>query len=160
MPPVNKKLTPTLLSKSAAAGTDCLTLYQGVRDRTGTDKIAISIKGATLHSFGHSTHTQLIHLPRESKPISDFCPSGYEHYEVSVEVKYDHLDPNTLMTRGEFYIELLDAWNGFFNALPVGQQEFMGKAIQLLNSTYETKELANLDYLGANYENHPQSQPA
>ena len=151
MPPVTKTLLPSVISKAEAAETNCQKLYELFKEQLGTDKIAISVKGASVHSFGYSTHTNLVHLPRTNTFIAQHCPTGYEHFEVKVAYTVPHLDPNQTMTRAEFVIELLDLWEAMQKTLPGEKRESTGRiftdASELLRSTYQVEDLADLDYL-------------
>jgi hypothetical protein len=151
MPPVARTLVPSVITKAEATLINCARLYETYKEQYGTDKIAISVKGATLHTFGHSTHTHLVHLPRTNTFVAQHCPLGYEHFEVRVEYKLDHLDPKELKTRAEFLIELHDIWQSMWLTLPEDRRKTTGvvftQAQELLTSTYEARELGNQDYL-------------
>ena len=151
MPPVDKKLIPTLLSRLAAAETDCLTLYEDVKKRTGTNQIAISVKGVRLRENGYDVETHMITLPRASESVLKHAHAGYEHYEITVQIAMEHLKPETLMTRAEFVIELSDLWENMLNTLPVLKRETAGAVFissrELLLQTYQARELGDIDYL-------------
>lgn len=150
MPPVTKSLIPSVISKAEASETQCQRLYNMFKEKLCTDKIAISVKGASVTSFGYSTHTNLVHLPREPLPLIDFCPTGYEHYEVKVDFTQDHLDSKEQMTRVDFLVELSDIWASMLIKIPESSKEareMFEKALNLLHSTYSIKELGDISYL-------------
>ena len=152
VPPVAKTLVPSVITKVQATETNCAQLYAIFKEQLGTDKIAISIKGASLTgSGGYSTHTYLVHLPRTNTFIAQHCPVGYDHFEVRVEYELTHLDPSTLMTRADFLAELDDIWGSMWKTLPEDSKSrarFV-EARELLISTYQARELGNQDYLEA-----------
>lgn len=149
MPPVAKKLIPSVLTKAEALKTNCAQLYTMYKEQLGTDKMAISVKGARFNAFGYSTHTSLVYIPRTNTFITQHVPSGYEHYEVRVEYKLDFLDPSTVMTRADLVIELFDIWEAMQHTLPIGskQRDVFTQAQELLLGTFEARELGNQDYM-------------
>lgn len=151
MPPVERKLIPSLVTKEAAKEIICSSLYDQFEKSLLTSHIAISIKGATQHAFGHSTHTNMVHLSRVDKPVADFFPFNYELAEVKVEYKLEFLSPDTLMTRADFVMELSEIWESMYNTLQPQTRSTAGtrftEAQELLHSTYQARELANIDYL-------------
>lgn len=151
MPPVSRSLLASVVTKEEAGTINVEKLYEKFKERLLTNKIAISVKGATVHTFGHSTHTNMVHLPRDPKFLIEFCPSGYEHYEVKVDYILDFLPPDAVMTRAEVVMEILDIWEAMYNTLDPKKREKDGigfvEASELLRGTYQVKELANIDYL-------------
>ena len=149
MPPVARTLIPSVITKAEATETNCARLYAIFKEQLGTDRIAVSIKGAALNAFGYSTYTNLVHLPRTNTFIAQHCPVGYDHFEVKVAYTLEHLDPSTLMTRAEFVVELDNIWESMWNTLPENSKSrarFV-EARELLISTYQARELGNQDYL-------------
>jgi hypothetical protein len=152
VPPVARTLIPSVITKAEAIVTNCARLYAIFKEQLGTDRIAISVKGATLNAFGYSTHTNLVHLPRTNTFVAQHCPTNYEHYEVKVAYTLEHLDPKVLMTRADFVVELFDVWESMMKTLPAAskQRDVFTQAQELLIGTYQARELGNQDYLENN----------
>lgn len=151
MPPVSKTLVPSLITKAEAAEIICKSLYESTQENLGTNKVAISVRGATTHNFGYSVHTNLTHLPREPKPLLSYCPTGYDYYEVITNFTQDYLPCDQLMTRGEFLMELMNILEAKYKDLSDSTKKTLGPsyldAIDLIRNTYETRELTDLSYL-------------
>lgn len=144
-----KKVNPVLYSKEDAASITCDNMYELLQENLNTRQVAVSVRGVRMGKFRYETLTEVVHIPRDPKSLYDFCPKGYDHYEVVVNYTQDSLLPDQLMTRGDFVMELLAKWQAIEDSLPERSalRSRFQVASTLLQGTYATHELTDLSYL-------------
>lgn len=131
---------------------DCHLLYEQFRLNLGTHKVTVTVQGLAPDSSGtYRKAGPKLFVPQLEAKLYTYCESGFSHYRVEVDYTAGTLLPDTLMTRAEFLMELLDIWGTMRTRLSPALTKTVGKdldlVLKLTRSVYSVGELADMGYL-------------
>lgn len=143
---------PSVVTKEVAQTLMCNRIYEAAKYYIGKSTVTLFVTGCELVNVSEFKRVGTrFRIPDNFASLSAFCPEGFTHYVVEAECWSSRLEPDTLMTRGEFLVELLGIWEGLKAKLPMGLGGTLDKEIDLVieytKNAYSARELMNMEYL-------------
>jgi len=143
-------IAPGVLSRTAAKEVNCAALHRNARELQIGKRVNITVRPCWHNGTLYPDQNHVRRVPDDDVTLESVCTDVFSFFLVQIDYTNGPLDPNQLMTRGEFYIELLDIWETMRTRISPHLKELgeeLDKVIEYTQNAYCAHELVDLDYL-------------